>query len=291
MLAFSARHSAPQAGTSEQVGRRRDHRLALIAVGDFLVDLGGMRLGLGQQRRRQLGSELILLLVEAGQLDTRQQRLQPVGARQRGVGLEALQRHIELRDQCLPVRASRGGERANDVVAVVAQHVHLRTGGGRVCQHLIDTRAQGGVGLQGAAAFSGGQRLQPQARGRLLIDALARRSQLREQRRTLRGGHQLLLIGFPRIEAQQLPLVGGDLLAGLRVGQHGLHRTTAGQAQLQHAQHLRRIDFARQPREFLAVVAEQDHGRVAAHLETRPGAGRRGCRRRCGPRRRRATAR
>ena len=260
---------APQAGAPEQEGRRRDHRLTLIAVGDLLVDLGGMRLHLRQQRRGQLGRQLGLGLVQPRQFDPRDQRLQAVGPRQGSVGLEALERRIELRDQRLPVRTRGGRQRADDVVAVVAQHIHLRAGSGRIRQHLLHAGPQRGIRLERAAALGGGQRLEPQPGGRLLIDALARRGQPRQQRGPLRGGHQLLLVGLPGIETQQLPLVGGQLPARLGIGQHRLDGAAAGQAQLQHAQHLRRVDLARQAGELLAVVAEQDHGRITAHLEAR----------------------
>ena len=85
--------------------------------------------------------------------------------------------------------------------------------------------------------------------------------------RHLGARQQLLVVGGPGIEGQQLPLVGRQRLAGQRVGQHGLHRPAAGQAELQHRHHLRRVGLARQAGDLGAVGREQHHRRVAADLE------------------------
>jgi len=77
----------------------------------------------------------------------------------------------------------------------------------------------------------------------------------------------LLLVGLPAVEAQQPPFIGAELLAGLGVGQHRLHRAAAGQAQLQHLHHLGGVGLAGQAGDLVAGRVEQDQGRVAAHLE------------------------
>jgi hypothetical protein len=74
----------PQAGAFQRVGSKRDHRLALVGVGDVAVGTGGMVTHLAQQGVRQRGTKVAPRRFEAGQFDARDQRREPVVARQRG---------------------------------------------------------------------------------------------------------------------------------------------------------------------------------------------------------------
>jgi hypothetical protein len=81
---------------------------------------------MGQQRLRQLRHRRRLAGGRLGKVDPRQvdagdQRLHPVGAREGGVGLEALQGGVEGRERLAPLGRARRGQGADDRLGVVTR--------------------------------------------------------------------------------------------------------------------------------------------------------------------------
>ena len=229
----------PQAGLAQQVGGRRDHGLALIAVGDLAVHALGVFAGQLHQGLGQAGLEGVLALSEAGQGDALDHHLGAVAARQRSISLHPKQGRVHALDQSPALGRALSRQHLHHLRAAAGQHIQVQLGGGRVGQHGLHQFAQHGIGLDAPAIVAGGQGLEPQAGGDLamglghLTRGAACRAlrhlgrQFGQQVRALSRRHQLRLVGFPRVVGQGAPLVGGQGLAAARIGQHLLNGAAA----------------------------------------------------------------
>ena len=209
-----------EAGVLEQVGGGGDHRLALVAVGDLAVGARRLLAHVGEQRgrqddrRRRLRARLAgvgLDDVDARQVDLRDQRLHAVGARKRRVGLEPLQRGIEGGDERArarpsPSRSSRGRSRRRSWSPCRSA---------RACAPASPSRARTAArvaastftGFFASAATSAFRRKPHRDIGRVLRRRVGEREQRRRQ--AILGDH-LLVVGVPRIEGEQAPVVGAS---------------------------------------------------------------------------------
>ena len=192
----------PQPGIGQQTGTGGDYRLALVAVADLAVVTRHMIAHPLHQRGRQLGPQGVLGLVDAGQRNAGRQRVQPVGARQAGVGLQPLQRRLEGGGNAAPVGTGLGRQRLGDLGGVVHHHVHLRPADRRIGQQRLHPRAQRGVGLDALAVVALGQRLEQQPGGGGGLGGRAGQRQLRQQPGALGRRHQLRLVGVPGVKGQ-----------------------------------------------------------------------------------------
>ena len=257
----------PLPGLAQQVRPGGDHRLAFVAVTDFAVVARHLGLDALHQGAGQWGMALVLGHVDACQGHPRGQRAEAVGTRQAGVGLEPLQGRIKGAGQRQPLDTGLGCQGLADLAGVVDHHVHLRPRCGGVGQQAAHALLQRGVGLDALALVTAGQRLEQQPHRRFALARRAGAGELRQQARALGLADQLRLVDVPAVIGQRAPLIAAHRLACQRVGQHRLHRPAAGQAQLQHPHHLRRVGLAGQTGDLGAVGAHQDHGGIAPHLE------------------------
>ena len=99
-----------------------------------------------------------------------------------------------------------------------------------------------------------------------------------KRRRQLVLGDHLLVVGVPRIEGEQAPVVGAERgRRRERVGEHRADRPRRVHAERQHLAVADRVDLAGQARHLLALRVEEDHRRIAADVKAgadllRPGA-------------------
>jgi hypothetical protein len=109
------------------------------------------------------------------------------------------------------------------------------------------------------------ERLQAQPHrnvGRVLRGGVGEREQRRRQ--AILGNH-LLVVGVPRVEGEQAPVVGRERRRlGKGVGEHRADRPRRVHSEGEHLGVADRLDFAGQARHLLALRREQHHRRIAA---------------------------
>ncbi len=111
------------------------------------------------------------------------------------------------------------------------------------------------------------QGLEHEARRRFPLSGRTHRGEFHQRRRDFLLGHQLAVVGFPRIERQHPPVVGGQRFAVEGRLERLLRGVAAGQPAFEQLHVLRRVDRACEARQLLPAAAQQHHGRIAAHLE------------------------
>jgi hypothetical protein len=192
----------PQARLLEQVRRRGDHRLALVAVRDLAVGLRRLVAHVCEQRLGQLGHGCRLARgglreVDPRQIDARDQRLHPVGARQRRVGLQPLQRRVERGERLGALGRAGRREGAHDRLGEVDEHVGHVARPGRVGDRGEHRGTGGELGRRGRLRIERRQRLEAKPHRRLGLVGGARRGDLGQGGRDLVLPQQRGLVGVP----------------------------------------------------------------------------------------------
>ena len=283
MRAFQFRLEQPvglveQAGLRQRLGGARNHRLALVVVAHLTIRPCRFALHVLDQHaaegRRLLGRRA--RPPEPGERDARDQRRHAIALGQPRIRGQAIQRRGPEDGHPLALRRAGGRQQLRDLAGVTGHQVEVLAHQvlvGQDGKHLVARRgkvrrtprhgARRGIGPRR-------QRLQQQpAAGRGLVRG-AGACEPRQRRGSLCRRQHLLLVGVPRVVRQQPPRIGIQLhRRRSRLRQQLLHRLRGLQPQLEHLQVLPGVDLARQPRQFGPVGPEQDHRRVAPHLEAR----------------------
>ncbi len=219
----------------------------------------------------------MLAEIEPRELDARHHRREPIGGGQARVASEVQERGVPRRAQPHPRLRLRERDQAHDIASVVGEKIEVLARKLRVGQRGRREVHRSGI----TARFrilgrgSGSERLQLEACRRPGLIGRAGKRKAGERGRDILLRHQLLIVGDPGVVSKHAPILGRELrllvalAGGERGGQRILHRARAVHRHRQDAHVLVSINFAGESRDLAAVRLEQDHRRIAAHLEAR----------------------
>ena len=282
-----------QAGLGQRMRRARHDGLALGVAGHFALGTRAVASHVLLQHRAERRA--------FGQAKPREchacdQRVHALALREPRVGREAVERGGPDAREPLALAAAGSGELAGQFAHVVQDDVGVLARQGIVGQQAEQFFGERGVAVRRALARAkspgnlgrrcwfcraaapacrgggllraGDTRLQQQAQAGLGLLVRAGQCKPLQSGSQLPLGHELLLVAVPGVIGQQAPVGRAELgRLVLRQRQRLLDRPRAVKPERQQLQVFLRIDFARQARNLAAVRAQQQGGRVAAHLE------------------------